>query len=90
MEKEWKLKSISIAYREYGELKGKYVGSITFANGETEAFTCNLSPERCADYLKIIQQEVLNNASDLKDKLQESLKELIGFSGQPILQLEAK
>ena len=90
MQTNWKLKSLKIDFREYGELKGKYVGTIHFENSEQEAFTCNLSPQRCAEYLQLVQKEVMANASELKDKLQESLKELIGFSGQPILQIEAK
>lgn len=86
----WKLKSLKIDFREYGELKGKYVGTIQFENGEQEAFTCNLTPERCAEYLNLVQKEVMANACDLKDKLHESLKEITGFSSQPILQLTVK
>lgn len=88
MNKTWNLKSLKLELQTWGEFEGKYIGSIIFENGK-DAFTCDITPEKAAEFLKLIQKEVMNNASDLKEKLAESLKFLTNGSAQPVLTIEA-
>lgn len=69
----WKLKSLSISYQDYGDYKGKYIGKITFENREDEAFMFKLSPEDTQKYISLISEKLVESASHLGDKLLASL-----------------
>lgn len=69
----WKMKSISISFQEYGDYKGQYVGKIEYNNNENEAFMFKLYPEECQHYMKLISEKLVQSASHLGDKLLASL-----------------
>lgn len=71
---DWKLKSISITFQDWGDYKGKYLGKIAFENRVQEAFMFNIRPELCEDYLKLISKELVGAAGMLSEKLMHSLK----------------
>lgn len=85
----WELKSLAIDFQEWGEFKGRYAGKITFQNGNKDAFTFTLSPEETVKYMEVIAEKVGSSASELGQKVLESLK-LLPSSGQPIIQINAK
>jgi hypothetical protein len=60
-----RLKRIDIELQNWGEHKGKYVGKITFENGDTDSFVFGMTPDMCARYLKPIANEVVNSAKEL-------------------------
>jgi len=66
------LKRIDIELQSYGPDSGKYKGKITFNDGTIETFTFEIKPETCAKYLSLIQQEVLQSANELGEKLAKS------------------
>ncbi len=70
---DYKLKTLRIEFKEYGEYKGKYVGTIAFENGVNEAFMFNLSPEKTAQYLELVSEELVKSASSLGEKLLQSM-----------------
>ena len=70
---DWQLKSLSIEYMSWGELKGKYVGKINFQNNNSDAFTFTLTPEECAQYLSLISKKVATHASQLGQQVNESM-----------------
>lgn len=70
---EWKLKDLSIRFQEYGEFKGKYVGQMQFTNREQEAFTFNVSAERTEQLLNLIKDQLVDTASNLGERLLQSL-----------------
>lgn len=84
----WQLKKLEIEFREYGEFKGKYTGVVKFMSGDQDAFTFSLSPEETQGYLDIISNKVGLSASELGQKIVESLKWLPAGS-QPVIQLSA-
>jgi hypothetical protein len=83
-EPDWKLKSMSIRFMEYGEYSGKYVGQMEFNNKQSEAFTFNIRPEMAGEYLRLLKAEVVRSASELGEKLAQSLDLLTS----PVLQIE--
>jgi len=83
---DWQLKSLTIEFMEWGEFKGSYVGKITFANGNKDAFTFTLSTDETAKYLEVIAEKVGLSASELGQKVIESLK-FLPANGQPMLQI---
>lgn len=86
---EWQLKELRIDLQTWGEFAGKYVGKITFENGNKDAFTFTLSPTEMLDYLAIISKKVSGSAFELGGKITESMKQL-GFDDKPNLQITAK
>lgn len=70
---KWRLKSLTIELQKWGEFKDKYIGKIQFENKDSEGFMFNLSPERTEKYLSLISEELVANASNLGDKLLQSL-----------------
>ena len=70
---EWRLKSLFIDYQEWGELKGKYLGKVTFANGEKDSFNFSLTSEQSHEYLALIQQAVVKSANRLGEKVVNSM-----------------
>jgi hypothetical protein len=86
MENDWQLKSLTIEFMSWGELKGKYVGKINFQNGNSDAFTFTLTPEECAQYLSLISKKVSQHASQLGEQLNESMKVLLPLQ-QPTLKI---
>ena len=73
MNNEWKLKSIEIEFKEYGEYKGKYIGSIRFSNGENESFRFNLRDGMAKPYIDLMADDIVKSASDLGERLIKSL-----------------
>lgn len=84
----WKLQTLTIEFMGYGEFRGKYVGKIKFDNGNNDAFTFTLSVDECMQYLSLIQKKVGQHASELGDKITESLKEIY-LTHQPVIQIAA-
>lgn len=56
---EWKLKKLEIEFKEGGEHKGKYVGSIFFQNGELESFRFNIRPNMAQAYIDLISSNIV-------------------------------
>lgn len=83
---EWQLKELRIELQEWGNFKGSYVGKVTFANGNKDAFTFTLSPEESRKYLEVVADKVGSSAVELGQKVMESLKLLP--SGE-VLQIKA-
>lgn len=71
--KVWRLQKIEIEFQRWGELKGKYTGKIQFENNENESFSFNIRPEMTEDYLKIMSDDIIRGASELGQKLVETL-----------------
>ncbi len=86
---EWQLKKLEVELAQWGEFKGKYIGKISFENGNSDAFMFSLSPAEIVDYLAIISDKVGKSASELGGKITESLKSL-GFDEKPIIHLTEK
>ena len=76
-ENAWRLESLDIRFNDYGDYKGKYTGKIKFQNKENEAFVFNLTPERTAEYLNLIKNEVGAAATHLGDRIIQSLNLLV-------------
>ena len=72
-ENAWRLESLDIRFNDWGDYKGKYTGKVKFQNKENEAFVFNLTPERTAEYLNLIKNEVGAAATHLGDKIIQSL-----------------
>lgn len=70
---KYALKSINIQFAEYGEFKGKYIGKIVFENGNLEAFSFNITPDKADAYLKLMASEVVGASLELSKNLIESL-----------------
>jgi len=70
---EWQLESLSITFNNWGDYKGKHTGNIVFFNKQSDAFTFFLTPEKTNDYLQLVKNEIVNNASTLGQKLLQSL-----------------
>lgn len=60
-EQGWQLDSLTIAYQNWGEFKGKHTAKITFQNKNSDAFTFVLSPEETLAYLHLIKEKMVNN-----------------------------
>ena len=83
---EWNLKSLRIEFQEYGEFKGMYVGKIEFTNGGKDAFTFTLSQDETVKYLEVISGKVCLSATELGQKIAESLK-FLPTPDKPLLQI---
>jgi hypothetical protein len=70
---EWQLESLSITFNNWGDYKGKHTGKIVFHNKQSDAFTFFLTPEKTNDYLQLVKDEIVSNASTLGQKLLQSL-----------------
>ena len=81
----WGLQELSIKLMTYGEFNGKYVGKVSFQNKTNDAFMFNLSPERTQKYLELIQEELVDSANHLGEKLLSSLNLLPAPTEQPTL-----
>jgi hypothetical protein len=73
---EWRLKSLTIEFQEWGDYKGKYLGKIQFANGQKDAFSFTIPDDKCEGYLALIQESVVQSANRLGDKVVNSLRGL--------------
>lgn len=80
---QWRLKSINIAYQEWGDYKGKYVGKIEFANRTNEAFSFNITDEKALQFLALIRDNVVDSASKLGERLLESLPPQLMAATEP-------
>lgn len=70
---DWKLKSLRIAFAEYGEDKGKYSGVIEFENGDSESFKFKIRPNMAQPYIDLIAVDIVRGASSLGERLIKSL-----------------
>lgn len=70
---DWRLQKIELEFQRYGEDEGKYIGKITFENGEWESFTFIIRPNMAASYIELISKDVVKCASQLSEKLLKSL-----------------
>lgn len=70
---QWRLESIRLHYQEYGEHKGKYTGEVKFENKQQESLSFKISPEKSNQFLLLIKDLVVESASELGDKLIQSL-----------------
>ena len=70
---EWKLDKITIEFQSFGEHKGKYAGMIRFQNGDFESFQFKVRPEIAEKYIQLLSGDIVKSASELGDKLIESL-----------------
>lgn len=80
MNKDWKLKSIDISFekgydweKEEEKKKDRYEGMIKFENGDKESFSFRVKPDMAERYISLISQDIVTAASDLGDRLIESL-----------------
>jgi hypothetical protein len=69
---DWRLQKIQLEFENYGENKGKYVGRITFQNGEFESFNFKIKPEMAKPYIDIISKDIVICAEALGSRLVES------------------
>ena len=74
---------------QWGELKGKYVGKISFSNGSQDAFTFTLTPEESGEYLALIAKKIGAHAAALGQQVIESIK-LLPIMQQPILTVKTE
>jgi hypothetical protein len=71
--KKWKLKSLSIDFKEYGDYKGKYLGKIKFENEREESFQFAIEPEMAERYLKVLAKDIVRSADELTKELTKNL-----------------
>jgi hypothetical protein len=69
----WSLKSLSIIKVEWGENRGQYKGKIVFESGTAEEMAMNIPPERCAEYMKILAEDIVASANDLGARVANSI-----------------
>jgi hypothetical protein len=67
--KEWILQRIEVEYQRWGNLKGTYIGKISFQNKENESFSFNLRPDMTEDYLRLISEDIIRGATELGGNL---------------------
>lgn len=70
---DWRLESIKMEFQNYGENKGKYVGKISFQNGEYESFSFKIHPDMAERYIHLMSKDICTSASALGERLIESL-----------------
>lgn len=70
------LETLYIRRVQWGDEKDLLKGKITFKDKEGDnEFTFELDTERTKKYIDLIKEEVISSASELADKLNESLKD---------------
>ena len=69
----WRLRKIELEFQNWGENKGKYVGKISFENGEFESFNFKIQPEMAQPYIDIMAKDIVKCAESLGSRLVESL-----------------
>lgn len=75
---EFQLRDLKIEFNTYGPDKGKYSGTVRFANGLSESFTFRVRPEMAHDYIKLIASDLITSAGKLGDDLITSIGKTIG------------
>lgn len=73
-EEKWQIESLEINLQKWGEFKGKYTGKIKFENNSSEAFMFNIAPDEVHSYLELLKDKLINNASNLGNRIMASLK----------------
>jgi hypothetical protein len=76
MDKNWKLQKIIIEFKKgyfYNKTEDRYEGYIEFSNEISEFFKVQITEEMSKSYLKLIANEVIDNAKQLANKLENSL-----------------
>lgn len=69
----WKLKSLTVEFKDWGEFKNKYSGQIRFENDKSESFQFNLTPELVQPFIDLMAKQIVETANGLGNKLIESL-----------------
>jgi len=69
------LNSIRIRFCDYWENKDKYTWEVEFKNWEKNSFSFNVWPEIANRYIELISEDVVKWASELWNKLKQSLVE---------------
>lgn len=69
----WRLQKIELEFQRWGEDKGKYVGKITFENGEYESFSFKIRPEMAQPYIELMSKDIVKCAETLGSRLIDSL-----------------
>lgn len=70
---DWRLKSLSISFQEWGEYKGKYIGKIQFGNSQQEAFSFNIPEEKANQFLALIRDNIVASAHKLGERVLQSI-----------------
>ena len=73
LEQQWRLQSLRIRFKDFGEDKGKYVGEVEFENGQSDSFKFQLTPEETQQFISLISKKVIETASKLGEKLVNSM-----------------
>jgi hypothetical protein len=80
MKAEWKLKSISINFREGFSLSkdeekrhDRYEGKIVFENDEEESFSMRVKPDMSQKYIDLIAADIVEAATGLGERIKESI-----------------
>lgn len=81
MDNGWRLKEIEIkfehgySFREKEEEKhDRYVGKISFENGEGESFNMKIPKEMTTRYMDLMREDIIKTAESLGAKIAESIK----------------
>lgn len=69
---KWHLASLELKWDDWS-FRGKYSGSIRFANGESESFTFKIRPEMAQPYIDLIAADIVKGAESLGERLMLSL-----------------
>lgn len=75
---DWILSDLKIEFKTYGPDEGKYVGKISFRNGEYESFSFKIRPGMAKDYIELIAADVVKAAENLGDRLIISIGKQLG------------
>jgi hypothetical protein len=81
MENGWRLKEIEIkfergySHREKEEEKhDRYVGKISFENGDGESFNLKIPKEMTTRYMDLMREDIIKTADELGSKIAESIR----------------
>jgi len=69
----WRLQKIELEFQRWGKDEGKYVGKISFENGDFEGFNFKIRPEMAQPYIELIGEDIVKCAESLGARLVESL-----------------
>jgi hypothetical protein len=73
---QWRLKSLSISFQEWGDYKGKYIGKIQFGNNQQEAFSFNIPEEKANAFLALVRDNIVDSAQKLGERVISSIPAL--------------
>ena len=77
----WRLKEIEIKFERGFNFKVKeeerhdrYVGKISFENGDGESFNMNIPKELTTRYMELMKEDIIKTAETLGAKIADSIK----------------